>query len=105
MNFQIGDTVRAGRRAGTITDIGTVLIQFKTNDGCLRVACPWELVKIATVDGVVVGAVGASGGSVDHVRITYVAVDHDQTQVMMHNALLGLHPRVQKFVLMGKSNW
>jgi hypothetical protein len=38
-----------GTRAGTITDIGTVLIQFKTNDGCLRVACPWELVKIATL--------------------------------------------------------
>jgi hypothetical protein len=49
VNFQIGDTVRVGTRAGTITDIGTVPIQFKTNDGCLRVACPWELVKIATL--------------------------------------------------------
>lgn len=49
MNFHIGDTVRVGTRAGTITDIGTVLIQFKTNDGCLRVACPWEVVKIATL--------------------------------------------------------
>ena len=49
MNFQIGDTVGVGTRAGTITDIGTVLIQLKTNDGCLRVACPWELVKIATL--------------------------------------------------------
>ena len=49
MNFQIGDTVRVGTRAGTITDIGTVLIQFKTNDGCLRVACPWELVKIPSL--------------------------------------------------------
>ena len=48
MNFQIGDTVRVGTRAGAITDIGTVLIQFKTNDGCLRVACPWEVVKIPT---------------------------------------------------------
>jgi hypothetical protein len=38
-----------GTRAGTITDIGTVLIQFKTNDGCLRVACPWEVVKIPTL--------------------------------------------------------
>lgn len=36
MNFHIGDTVRVGTRAGTITDIGTVLIQFKTNDGCAR---------------------------------------------------------------------
>ena len=45
MNFQIGDTVRVGTRAGTITDVGTVLIQFKTNDGCLRVACPWDVVK------------------------------------------------------------
>jgi hypothetical protein len=49
VNFQIGDTVRVGTRAGTITDIGTVLIQFKTNDGCLRVACPWEVVKIPTL--------------------------------------------------------
>jgi len=49
VNFHIGDTIRVGARAGTITDIGTVLIQFKTNDGCLRVACPWEVVKIATL--------------------------------------------------------
>jgi hypothetical protein len=49
MNFQIGDTVRVGTRAGTITDIGTVLIQFKTNDGCLRMACPWEVVKIPSL--------------------------------------------------------
>ena len=49
MNFQIGDTVRVGTRAGTIIDIGTVLIQFKTNDGCLRVACPWDVVKIPTL--------------------------------------------------------
>ena len=32
----------SGARIGTITDVGTVLIHFKTNDGCLRVACPWE---------------------------------------------------------------
>jgi hypothetical protein len=44
VNFQIGDTVRVGARVGTITDVGTVLIQYKTNDG-LRVACPWEMVK------------------------------------------------------------
>ena len=49
MKFQIGDAVQVGARIGTITDVGTVLIHFKTNDGCLRVACPWELVKIATL--------------------------------------------------------
>ena len=49
MNCQIADTVRVGTRAGTITDIGTVLIQFKTNDGCLRVACPWEVVRIPSL--------------------------------------------------------
>ena len=46
MNFQIGDAVQVGARVGTITDVGTVLIQYKTNDGGLRVACPWEVVKI-----------------------------------------------------------
>jgi hypothetical protein len=46
MKFQIGDAVKVGARIGTIIDVGTVLIQFKTNDGCLRVACPWEVVKI-----------------------------------------------------------
>ena len=45
MKFQIGDAVQVGARIGTITDVGTVLIQFKTNEG-LRVACPWEVVKI-----------------------------------------------------------
>ena len=49
MNFQIGDSVQVGARVGTITDVGTVLIQFKTNDGGLRVACPWEAVKIPSL--------------------------------------------------------
>jgi hypothetical protein len=49
MKFQIGDAVQAGARIGTVTDVGTVLIQFKTNEGCLRVACPWELVKIPSL--------------------------------------------------------
>ena len=49
MKFQIGDAVRVGARIGTIVDVGTVLIQFKTNDGCLRVACPWEVVKIPSL--------------------------------------------------------
>jgi hypothetical protein len=49
VNFQIGDPVQVGARVGTITDIGTVLIQYKTNDGSLRVACPWEVVKIPSL--------------------------------------------------------
>ena len=49
MKFQIGDAVEVGARIGTIIDVGTVLIQFKTNDGCLRVACPWEVVKIPSL--------------------------------------------------------
>jgi Mechanosensitive ion channel, beta-domain len=49
MKFQIGDAVQVGARIGTIIDIGTLLIQFKTNDGCLRVACPWEVVKIPSL--------------------------------------------------------
>jgi hypothetical protein len=49
MEFQIGDNVREGMHIGTVTDVGTVLIQVKTTDGRLRVVCPWELVK--TRDG------------------------------------------------------
>ena len=46
MKFQIGDEVRAGTRVGTVTDVGTVLVQVKTNEGTSRVVCPWELVRI-----------------------------------------------------------
>jgi hypothetical protein len=53
VRFQLGDTVRVGTRFGTVTDVGTVvgtvLIQFKTNDGCLRVACPWEVERVSSV--------------------------------------------------------
>ena len=49
MKFQIGDAVQVGARIGTIVDVGTVLIQFKTNDGCLRATCPWEVVKIPSL--------------------------------------------------------
>jgi hypothetical protein len=49
VKFQIGDTVQVGMRVGTVTDVGTVLVQFKTNDGCLRVACPWEVVRIPSL--------------------------------------------------------
>jgi hypothetical protein len=48
MGFQIGDHVRQGTRIGTVTDVGTVLIQVKTSEGVSRVACPWELEKITT---------------------------------------------------------
>ena len=46
MRFQVGDRVREGTHIGTVTDVGTVLIQVKTNEGTSRVVCPWELVKI-----------------------------------------------------------
>jgi hypothetical protein len=49
VKFQIGDTVQVGTRVGMITDIGTVLIQVKTNDGCLRMACPWEVVGTSSL--------------------------------------------------------
>ena len=49
MKLQIGDAVQVGARIGTIIDVGTVLIQFKTNDGCLRVACPWKVVKLPSL--------------------------------------------------------
>jgi hypothetical protein len=46
VKLEIGDLVREGRRLGTVIDVGTVLIQVRTNEGTLRVVCPWELVKI-----------------------------------------------------------
>jgi hypothetical protein len=49
VNLRIGDSVQVGARVGTITDVGSVLIQYKTNDGGLRVACPWEVVKIPSL--------------------------------------------------------
>jgi hypothetical protein len=49
VEFHIGDTVQLGTRVGRITDIGTVLIQVRTNDGCLRVACPWEVVRTSSL--------------------------------------------------------
>jgi hypothetical protein len=49
VTFHIGDTVQVGSRSGTVTDGGTVLIHFETNDGCLRVACPWEVVRISSL--------------------------------------------------------
>ena len=46
MTFQLGDTVRHGTCVGTVTDVGSVLIQVRTSEGTRRVFCPWELVKI-----------------------------------------------------------
>jgi hypothetical protein len=46
MRFQVGDEVREGRHVGTVTDVGTLLIQVKTNEGTSRVVCPWELVPM-----------------------------------------------------------
>ena len=46
MKFQIGDKVREGTHVGTVTDVGTVLIQVKTSEGTCRVFCPWELVPM-----------------------------------------------------------
>jgi hypothetical protein len=48
MKFQVGDKVREGTHVGTVTDVGTVLIQVKTSEGTSRVVCPWELVPIRT---------------------------------------------------------
>jgi hypothetical protein len=46
MEFHVGDTVREGAHVGTVTDVGTLLIQVKTREGSTRVVCPWDLVKI-----------------------------------------------------------
>lgn len=52
MQLRIGDTVREGLRVGTVTDVGTVLIQVKTATGASRMVCPWELVVLrAAHDG------------------------------------------------------
>lgn len=45
MKFQIGDEVQVGTHVGTVTDVGTVLIQVTADDGSLRVVCPWEVVR------------------------------------------------------------
>jgi len=46
MQFCVGDTVRKGLHVGTVTDVGTVLIQVRTSSGVSRMACPWELVRV-----------------------------------------------------------
>jgi hypothetical protein len=50
--FRVGDKVREGMHVGTVTDVGTVLIQVKTTMGASRMVCPWELVRLpASRDG------------------------------------------------------
>lgn len=46
MQFQVGDEVREGVQVGTVTDVGTVLIQVKMALGISRMVCPWELVRL-----------------------------------------------------------
>jgi hypothetical protein len=66
MEFKIGETVRAGSRVGTVTDVGTVLVQIMTDEGGLRVVCPWELVLIPkTDDGL--GSIRNSAGTLRRV--------------------------------------
>ena len=48
MQFCVGDKVREGLHVGTVTDVGTVLIQVKTTLGVSRMVCPWELVRVRT---------------------------------------------------------
>jgi hypothetical protein len=45
MEFHIGDKVRLGVRVGTVTDVGTVLIEVKIGESSSRVVCPWELAR------------------------------------------------------------
>lgn len=50
--FCMGDVVREGMYVGTVTDVGTMLVQIKTTMGTSRMVCPWELVRLrASHDG------------------------------------------------------
>lgn len=46
MQFCVGDNVCQGLHLGTVTDVGTVLIEVKTTMGVSRMVCPWELVRV-----------------------------------------------------------
>ena len=46
MQFHIGDEVREGLRVGTVTHVGTMLVQVTTPTGTPRMVCPWELVRV-----------------------------------------------------------
>jgi hypothetical protein len=51
VEFRIGDKVREGMRVGTVTDVGTMLIEVKTTAGTSRMVCPWELVMLRASRG------------------------------------------------------
>jgi hypothetical protein len=38
-------------RVGTVTDVGTMLIEVKTTAGTSRMVCPWELVMLRASRG------------------------------------------------------
>lgn len=46
MQFHIGDKVRDGTHVGTVTDVGTMLIQVSTMVGTTRMVFPWDLVRV-----------------------------------------------------------
>jgi small-conductance mechanosensitive channel len=64
MTFQIGDRVREGTHIGTVTDVGTVLIQVRSDAGGLRVVCPWDLAKILDRHHSHDGTIYREGGTV-----------------------------------------
>ena len=45
--FRIGDVVRDGMHVGTVTDVGTMLVEIETTVGTTRMVCPWELVRVS----------------------------------------------------------
>ena len=47
MKFQVGDRVREGMRVGTITDVGTMLIEVKTEQGQVAGRVPMGTSEIA----------------------------------------------------------
>ena len=51
MKFRIGDKVREGMCVGTVTDLGTMLIEVETTAGTSRMFCPWELVRLRASRG------------------------------------------------------
>lgn len=49
--FSNGDAVREGMRFGTVTDVGTMLVQFTTTAGISRMVCPWEIERLDASHG------------------------------------------------------
>ena len=50
MQLRIGDLVREGMQVGTVTDVGTMLVQIATTTGTARMVCPWELVRLRAAE-------------------------------------------------------